>query len=437
MKNPVWIMMMICILWLLPAANLKAEEATPKLKFSFIERLRFVSWDNTINLLEKSSDTRTFTRHRTSVMAQWFPNPDIEVAVKLTNEFRYYLAPKQIDFEIHEIFFDQLYFRWKNPGKLPLTLTLGRQNIILGEGFIVMDGHPLDGSRSIYFNATRVDFQLNKNHTLTAFFTYQPETDDILPIINDQDQPLVESQEKGIGLYYTGKLNKTGIEGYFIRKDTDASEIRPASSGINTVGARVSHPLTERLSFTIEGAIQFGTQQPLSDVPGIKVDRKALGGYFHLDYTFAEAVPLLEKLTLGGIYLSGDDPGTPDIEGWDPVFSRWPKWSESYIYTQIRENSVGYWSNLNSLYVSVLMDITKPMTLQFTFHHLTANEFSPGSLTAGGGKIRGNLVIGKLEFPINKYFTGHFLWEYFKPGNFYFVRADAAHWLRFELLFKI
>jgi hypothetical protein len=292
-----------------------------------------------------------------------------------------------------------------------------------------MDGHPLDGSRSIYFNAVRADFHLKKDHMLTAFYSYQPETDTLLPVIHDLDQPLIEQPEQGLGLYYSGKFSKTGLEAYFIRKDIDDTAERPAASGINTLGARAIHPFTAQLSFTMEGAYQFGTWGDFN--------REALGGYFHLDYRFKDSIPLVRTLTLGGIYLGGDNPQTQDNEGWDPVFARWPKWSESYIYTQVREKAVAYWSNLNSLYFSVLMDITAPMTLQLTWHRLTANEVKPTSFPGGSGKTRGDLIIGKLEFRINKYTTGHFLWEYFKPGSFYFAGADAAHWLRFEVLFKI
>ncbi|MCP5103409.1 MAG: alginate export family protein, partial [bacterium] len=290
--------------------NAEKEKSTSKFKISFSERFRFVGWDNAVNLDGDAGDGFAFTRHRTSLMGQWFPNQDMEFAVKLTNEFREYLAPKNRDFTIHEIIFDQLYLKWKNVGTLPLTLTVGRQNIILGEGFVVMDGHPLDGSRSIYFNALRADYRFGKKHRLTAFFMYQPVTDNILPVINSKDAPLIEKPEQGLGLYYSGSFNKTRLEAYLIRKDVDGTDDRPVESGINTLGARVIFPLVSQLSLTVEGAYQFGSYGDF--------DRAAMGGYFHLDYKVGENVPLLKKVTFGGIYLSGDDPATEKVEGWDP-----------------------------------------------------------------------------------------------------------------------
>ena len=406
------------------------EESSSKLKISVIERFRFTGWDNAVSLDENADDAAAFTRHRTSLALKWQINPDLEFNLKLTNEFRNYLTPKNREFEIHEVIFDQLYVKWKNVGKLPLTLTLGRQNIIMGEGFLVFEAHPLDGSRSIYFNAARADYQFNKNHRLTAFYSYQPETDDILPVLNEPEfpQPLIEQPERGLALYYTGMFAKTGVEAYFIRKDMEDTADRLAS-GINTLGARVHIPLATRLALTTEGAYQFGTYGDF--------DRAAFGGYFHLDYTFNEKTPLLKTFTFGGIYLSGDDPATEKIEGWDAVFGRWPKWSESYIYTLVKENSVAYWSNLNSLYLSLAMDLTERMNLTLTWYHLGANERGTTAFTGGSGKTRGDLFIGMLKFRINKYFDGHVLWEHFNPGNFYFAGADGFNWIRFELMFKI
>lgn len=411
---------------------LSAEEPgkwPAKFQVNFSERFRLESWDNAVNLDKNANDATVYTRNRTSLSLRWIPNGNLEFSLKLTNEFRNYLTPKTIKFKVHEIFIDQLVVKWANVGRLPLTLTLGRQNITLGEGFVVMDGGPLDGSRSGYFNAARVDYRFNQNHGLMAFYCYQPETDNGLPVINNQHAPMVEQPEQGLGLYYTGTFNKASVEVYAIRKDIKRTTKRPVKSGINTLGARVTTPVVSRLSLTAEGAYQFGTWGDF--------DRSALGGYFHWDYTFAEKMPLLRTFTFGGIYLSGDDPSTPKMEGWDPLFSRWPKWSEGFIYTLIKENSVAYWSNLNSLYFSLLLDFTERMNLLLTWHHLGANERNVAAFPGGDGKTRGNLLIGRLDFKISRYFSGHFVWEHFRPGNFYFKGASWYNWLRFELMYKI
>lgn len=421
--------MIVIISIVLLTGILPAEEKKKSnFKFEFSERFRFTGWDNAVSLDEDRPDGNAFTRHRTSLGLTWTPNANIQVGVKLTNEFRFYLAPKHRDFEIHELVFDQLYLKWKNIGGIPLTLTLGRQNIILGEGFVVLEGHPLDGSRTIYFNAIRADYAFGKNHKLTSFLSHQPIYDDYLMVINDQDQRLIENPMYGFGLYYTGRFGRSKLETYFIHKTVNGNDDRIDGDTIHTLGARLTQPLAKRLSLTAETALQLGKYG--------NEDRGALGGYAHLDYKFAEESSILKQFTLGGIYLSGDDPSTPKMEGWDPVFSRWPKWSESYIYTLVKENGVGYWSNFRSFYLSLLGNLTKNVKLKLTYHRLGAMERAKEVFPGGSGKNRGGLFIARMDMKINKHTTAHFIWENFKPGNFYFDGADSYNWLRFEVMFR-
>ena len=403
----------------------------PRVKVSFSERFRFVSWDNAIHLDDEAEGAATFTRHRTSLMGQWFASDQVELALKLTNEFRYHFVPEDREFDFDEIFIDQLYFKWSDVKHLPGTLTLGRQNIMLGEGFVVMDGPPLDGSRSIYFNAARFDWRIGPAHSLTFFYTYQPEYDETLPIIHESDQQLIEQPEMGIGAYYHGRHNKLDVQAYFIRKNVQPGETRFIKSRINTFGMRGQHPLTERLSVTGEGAYQFGDYG--------EADRSAFGGYVHADYATGQKGAVPEKVVLGAIYLSGDDPETADNENWDPLFSRWPKWSESYIYTQVREDGVAYWTNLASLYGRAQFKLSEELGFTLNYHHLMAPQPADTSLAfpGGDGRNRGDLVIGVLKYRINEKLTGHILWESFTPGSYYFSGADGYAWGRVEFLLRI
>jgi len=407
------------------------QQPGKKLKLNFSERFRLVSFDNSIYLDELNSIAYNFTRHRTSLSLGWEPNRALQLVIRVTNEFRYYLSPKDREFDINELFVDNLYLKWKRPGNLPLDLTVGRQNIMLGEGFVVMDGHPLDGSRSIYFNALRTDVHLAADHTLTGFVTYVPTRDNLLPVLNSVDQFLLEQPQTGAGIYYSGRVKSGRVEGYFIHKYTGETEDIPLTSSIETVGIRSLFKLTQAVSFTAEGAYQLGSEDEYS--------RSALGGYFHLDWLPASP-HWLKLVQLGGIYLSGDDPDTDRQEAWDPLFSRWPKWSESFIYTLILENNgrVAYWSNLTALYLALDLNLAERVQFQFRYYHLGADRYTPGNpFVAGTGKNRGDLYILKLNFQITPHLSGHLLWEDFIPGNYYFPGADTANWIRFELMFKI
>jgi hypothetical protein len=418
-----------------PLTALDANQTNPekKLSLQFIHRTRFVSWDNAVDLDREQDSGRTFSRHRTSLAAIWKMNPKLDFHLKLTNEFRYYFIPSGREFTMHEIFVDNLYLKLKNPASLPLVVTLGRQNIMLGEGFVVMDGHPLDGSRSIYFNAARIDLALSGEEKLTLFYMYQPEIDNWLPVLNDQRQGLIEQPEEGFGVYYSGRLQAAGLEAYFIRKNIKPTGTRPLKSGINTIGTRIVLPLTSIFSLTGELAFQGGYL-------GNK-NRRALGGYFHLDCSLDDFFSRPASFTVGGILLSGDSPDTDNFEAWDPLFSRWPKWSESYIYTLIPEygGRVAYWSNLVSLYAMFKVGLVPRTDLILTYHHLRAcyAAYAGQPFPGGMGTHRGGLFIAKLNIKISPSLSGHVLWETFSPGGFYRPQSACYSWFRLELLYRI
>ena len=423
----------IFILWgFLCFSELYSQEPSQgKLRFGFVYRFRFVSWDNAIHLDENKKSESTFTRYRTNLSLNWNPRPNLELSMKLTNEFRYYFIPSDRDFNLHEIFIDNLLLKWKKPFNLPLDLSLGRQNMMLGEGFVVMDGHPLDGSRSIYFNAVRADFNFNENNKLIFFYTYQPRKDTWLPIINDQEQPLIEQPEEGIGLYYQQTSKQTGYDIYIIRKNMYSIKSLPFDSTINTFGGKIKIPIFNTFSLTAEGAFQSGSYGDYG--------RNAFGGHYHMDYMSSFNFPGPTLITFGGIYLSGDEPSTSKIEGWDPVFSRWPKWSEAYIYTLIPEykGKVAYWSNLASLYAELKFNVFPKINLDVTYHHLTAPKLARDTIPfpGGTGKDRGELIITRVNIRLSKKISGHIHLENFYPGNYYWPEADDYYWLRVEIMY--
>lgn len=422
--------------FVLPLAAQGAPEKPPVEKefdLYFWERVRQESWDNTMSLDEAAADSSAYLRLRTSLGARWRPNGAWEVNLRLTNENRVYLAPKldprlKTDFNVHEVFFDQFNVRWRTPGRLPLTVTLGRQDMMLGEGFLIMDGGPLDGSRSAYFNGLRLDYALKNKNNLTFFFVRQPRYDTLLPVINDKQQAMVEQEEQGFGFYFSGWAKQTGIEAYLFRKDAFAFGLRPGGA-IHVLGSRVSHPFTAKLSLTAEAALELGTLG--------EEGRRGLGGYFHLDRKSGWRFPLPALLTLGGVYLSGDDPATPRCEGWDAAFSRWPKWSDSLIYLLAKETRVADWTNFASLYGLLLFEPAERIKLSLAWHRLVAVErTAPSALLSGGGKSRGGLFIAKIHYDAGKNLAGRLIWEYFRPGNFYAAGADPYHWVQFELFFR-
>lgn len=413
---------------LLPAF-LPAQDPAPRWQLIFVERFRFETWDNAVSLDDAAGDASAYTRNRTTLGLRWTAAENLEVLGKVTNEFRVYLAPKDRPFNIHEVFADNLYVKWTIPGRVPFAITAGRQDIFFGEGFVIADGTPLDGSRSYYFNALRIDADLRPNHRLTFFLHGVDQTDMLLPVINDRPQPLVEQPERALALYYSGTFGKARTDAYAVRKTTRATELWPLAARVDTVGARVQTPLAGRLTLTAEGALQSGKNG--------EGGRSAFGGIFHLDHDLKGILPVLKTATIGGVFLSGDKPGTDKMEGWDPVFSRWPKWSDSFIYAFSRESRPAYWSNLTSFYGSLALDLGSRADAALTVQRLGAFEPQPGMFPGGPGRSRGTLLQSRLNYRVSQYLSGRVVWEFFTPGDFYFPGASRFHWLQFEMIFRL
>jgi hypothetical protein len=426
----------------LPAQTTAINDSSSNFKFGLTERLRIETGDNYISLSKSAKAGASYNRVRSSFTADWIPDESFDFALKLTHEFRTYYAPSTNNFYMNEVFFDQLYIKWKTDIFLNGTLTLGRQNITLGEGFLISEGTPLDGSRSAYFNAARYDLNINKNNFITFFGSYSPKQDKLLPVINGNDIDLScqadgtftlsEQNEAAGGIYYTGINPNFNLQSYYILKsyiDPDKS-LKQVNSNVHTVGSRLNTSLTKSLSTTIEGAYQFGSYGTYK--------RSAYGGYWYFDLASGWKQSFLPTIfTVGTVCLSGDKPGTSNMEGWDPVYSRYPKWSDSYVYTFVHESKIGYWSNIISFYSSIKFAVSDNMKFNFDYHHMLAPQAgTQTTFLSGNGNVRGDLFIGKFTFNISKTVSGRFIWEHFMPGNFYFGGADPYNWSQMEFTFN-
>ena len=130
-------------------------------------------------------------------------------------------------------------------------------------------------------------------------------------------------------------------------------------------------------------------------------------------------------------------PCQDEDEAWRPIFSRWPKWSELYIYTLARERGrVAYWSNLTSVNAQVGVTILAKTKLTYAYHKLTAPQSPSPDGFFGDGTSRGTLHIWKLTAKMSSRLSGHFLVERFNPGDFYAEDLDDAYFLRWEVMYR-
>jgi len=457
MKGKRIIVFAASVLLLIPSLSALAGV---NVKWGTYLRLRNEYWKNWFNMSKNAKTigshtlgNREFFRIKASIWGKFgfgdfMPN-GMDIAegtslfVKMTDEFRPYVYPSHRG-DIGETVFDNLYLDAKNIFGLPIDARIGRQNFLFtyGEGFLIMDGTPQDGSRTYYFNAAKFTWHINDKNSLDFVYMKQNRTDDMLPIINEMDAihitdgqtTINDSNETGYVLYLKSRaIKNTYLEGYYIFKDeprhSATSALEGQNSHIHTIGSYVRYKFDP---YTLRG--QFATQ--FGDYGSN--DREGYGGYLFLDRVFKDA-KWSPKASIGYLYLSGDDQSTNKNEGWDPLFSRWPWMSELYVLTNITETGTGpgYWTNLNMLRMELALKPTKKSKLRFWYNVLGANETVSASTFSGSEKDRGNLYQARFDYKFTKNIAGYILAEYFVPGDFYAPsNRDEAMFLRTELTFK-
>ncbi len=430
---------------------------TPWLEMGLDFRFRTIYAENIDTLDETSDDNRfDFQRYRTRWSTKWILGQDISFNTRLTWEFRTWDDPprKPQDVDLDEALFDWFNLRFTNVGGMPLTATLGRQDVILGTGWLVLDGTPLDGSRTIFMDAARFTFdwtESSNNKLDLIYVDNAAESDRWLEPISDENNALTEQDERGAIVYLTNtSLEKTQLEGFFMYKndnplDSTVDNMPPhwtRKAEIFTLGGAISGTPTENWKYRVEGAIQRGEKSDITNTyaAGEMQDLEAYGALANLEYLFNDE--LSNSVHIGGEYASGDDPDTSDNEQFDLLWAEWPRWSELYIYTYTEETMIAESTNLIRLNVGHKFKPHKNWMIATDYHALWADETgqpwrpaSPASLTLDDdSKFRGHLLTCWAHYTFGKQLKGHILGEYLFPGDYYDdSNNDEALWLRFNL----
>jgi len=255
-----------------------------------------------------------FNRNRTRVWFNYGANPDTNFRVRFINEFRFYDEDRQYndtwDFA-NEIVPDHLYADFKNLSDGKLSLRVGRQDLIYGTGKIILDGTPLDGSRTIFFNAIKASLMLDQ-HQIDLLGIYNEAKDSLAININrNRDINVIEQDESALGIYgkYKG-FEQVPFEYYWIYKHEDDSRTSygaKANANFNTFGARAMPNFGSGFTANIELAVQKGDHGE-EDIEAGLFD-------FALKYGPDIWGSTKPSFVLGYYYLSGNDPSTSNDNG--------------------------------------------------------------------------------------------------------------------------
>ncbi len=433
-------------------------------------RLRQEIWDNVVSLgtARDAQPDRNFFRLRIQLWDNVKFNNNLSAYVRIATEPKYYTGPYELpldnrtnfkNFDQDEVVIDNLYIEIKKPFDIPLNFRLGRQDFLgkdmYGEGFLILDGTPGDGSRTFYFNALKATALIADGHSIDIVYVSDTKTDQYLPSLHpayydsgtagrlyiNHKKRLTASNEIGFWIYGRNKITDwLNIEPYYIyKKEKEYTGI--AEKYINTFGLRAVFKIND---FTLRGEI--AKQNGKYEVSGNKIS--GLGGYAFAGYT-AKKCPLTPTLEVGYVYLSGDKTNTSKDEGFNPLFSRAPQWNELLIYTLIPETAgkggpiPGYWTNIKALVTKLKLNPMKDLGIILSYQHFWADEKT--NITSGtykdmfsnDGKNRGDLwaLIGTYKFTKN--LDGMLQIEYFEPGNFYSDKTKEATFIRWQLQYKL
>jgi hypothetical protein len=407
-----------------------ATSPPPAIQIGVEERIRSESIDNAVDHDETAPDARRQWRFRTRLWASVPLGSRVAFAVGLANESKGQTEPR-VPLTRDETFFEQLYLDVQATSAI--SARIGRQNILRGDGFILFDGTSGDGSRSVYMNAVDLTYAVKPRAKVEFILVSDPYRDVYLPVINDKKRVLTEWDERFGGVYYTDtRLKGTDLQAYYFYKD-ERHDYRPVTHPqyqrprvVQTLGARVARELAPRWMLTGELATQFGAQDPGAAI-------RARGGYLNLRHTFAHAWK--PTVLFGYTGMSGDDPTTPTIEQFEPLVSRWPKWSELYILSLGPEAGVAYWTNIGMWQAEATCVPSTRVNVRATYYHLSAFHPFPGNQAVfGAGTSRGDLVEARVDFRLRDTLKGHVLYERLVPGDFY-KGTSPGYFFRVEFVY--
>ncbi|MBU0548427.1 MAG: alginate export family protein [Candidatus Omnitrophica bacterium] len=398
------------------------ESLESKLRLTFEERIRWTD-RHELDLDTDTGKNLDYMEILTRVGVVFTPDENTTFSARMANDNRPYFQPKT-RYEIDEVIFDKFYLKLDKVLGTPHSLTIGRQEIKYGEGFIIFDGIAKAGLLTNYFDAVKGSLNFSKT-TVDIFITRQPKEDEFL-VINSLHKPLNRNlgTMQAAGIYLVNKsLDKHQLDTYYLysHEMTNSPKVE-----LNTIGFRASGPLAEKIDYAFEIARQIGETD--------NNPKAALGGLAHLTYKLP--IKYSPAIKLEYDYFSGDDPDTAKDEGWDPVYSTYNKYDNLYPYLLALDyGSISYWTNLQQLRLIGTLSLTKKQSLELSYAYLLANQHIRGA-RYGSGYTRGSLFGIDYKIKLTPNIDARAFTEYFIPGNFYSDGADPASMFRFEIGYK-
>ncbi len=330
---------------------------------------------------------------------------------------------------------DQLNMTYTNSFDLPMSIIVGRQDIAMGDPtspWLVADGTPVDGSRTAYFDAARVIYNIEEIQTKfdAAIISQLAENDEVLPVMNGQDKLQIEQNERGAILYVSNNsIKKMEVDGFFMYKHGQKISADGINADLYTPGGRIAGNLDKHWSYNAEGAVQMGNRNSRTV--------NAFGVNSRLMYAVNDKLNNRFRMTYE--YLSGDDANTKDYEQFDTLWGRYPRWTEAGIfYSKAEDGRPGDLSNYHRMGPGWSISPFKKADFRLDYYYLLADQntfyATKPTLFTKSGDTRGHMLTSCLKYKYNQHLSGYLLGEILFPGDYY-VNSEPDLFVRAEMMY--
>lgn len=340
-----------------------------------------------------------------------------------------------------ETVLDNLYLNVKAPfGATAWALRVGRQDIVLGNGMVFLEGTPYDQGRSIYFDGARADYSCG-GRKVTLLALHNEFKDDRGTILGDEERRLRRGETGILGAYWTETIRDnlgTDLYGFYADIDDDQPATPEPNHPVDEnailkiVGGRVFGKANDDTDYSLEVARQFGTYNGAGakqDLEGWMVDarlglrqlaEKQFAPVFGLEYTY-----------MSGAENDGDD----DYEGWHPAFAEYPIWREELTALK----TFGNWTNLHKARVTANLTLNPKTSMMVAGSTMYADENDPGILTDPGhapeGDHIGETLSAFLDYRLNPAWTFSLEASQLYPGD-HLPDTKTTEWMRFQAVYR-
>ncbi|MBU4119029.1 MAG: alginate export family protein [Proteobacteria bacterium] len=396
-------------------------------------------------------DNRDLFRTKGSLWADFTPTDDVTVRIKATNQnwgegasLVSVVTPSggsttidsALDNNSNKLFLDNAYINVKNLLGLPVEGTFGRQNVVYGSGFVMLDGQSQFASTSIYFDGVKLRWNITDNLMLDGLYLQDQENNVANSVNGNAGDDITLS-----GFYLTNK--KCAITGmqqelYALNRHDEAKK-----KDIWMYGARLSDKLANGIDYSAEGAIQTGDANATQDQDsyGVKLDA---------GYTFKDTA-CKPRVYAGYTYLSGDDgDGNGDFERWDVFYGGWPQWGDllawKYLHlaggntSMVADPAFGQnastvgeaiYGNMEMVTLGASANLTEKLTANLSYSTISLNKTAANVDDDFGDYYQANL-----KYQYNKYLSFSLYGALLDPGKAFGTNDDNATELYWETQFK-